>query len=135
MALVTKGTSAAVRVIEDDGDGGLGNTGLSLLVDKFLEIGSPDLLQVSDAQNEADGIENVGLSGAVEPRYGVEEGVEARNHSPRRVRLEPFQAYLFYVHFFLAPPTRATRLPGNLQTWKKKKRTMNSKRTLWKEEI
>lgn len=113
MVLVPKGTPAPIGVIEDDGDGGLGDTGLSLLVDKFLEIGGPDLLQIGDAQHEADGIENVGLAGAVEAGYGVEEGIEARDYRPRRVGLEAFQAYLLYVHFFLAAPTREAGLPGN----------------------
>lgn len=101
MVLVAKRATAPIRIIENNGNGGLGNTRLALFVDKFLEIGSPDLLQIGDAQYEADGVENVGLSGAIEASDSVEEWVETRNHSPRRVRLETLQAYLLYVHFSL----------------------------------
>lgn len=90
MILVPKGTSGPVGIIKDDGDGGLGNTRLSLLVDELLKIGSPNLLQIGDAQDEADGVEDVGLAGAIKPCYGVEVRVKSRNHGPRRVRLEPF---------------------------------------------
>ncbi|PON56293.1 hypothetical protein PanWU01x14_183050, partial [Parasponia andersonii] len=101
MVLVPKGASTPIGIIENNGDGGLGNTRLSLLVNKLLEIGSPDLLQIGDAQHEADGVEDVGLSGAVEARDSVEEWVETRDDGPRRVRLETLQANLLYVHFFL----------------------------------
>lgn len=98
MILVPKRTSAPIRIIKHDGDGGLCNTRLSLLVNELLQIGSTDLLQIGDAQDEANGVEDVGLAGAIEPSDGVEVRVKPRNHSPRRIRLEPFQAYLLYVH-------------------------------------
>lgn len=123
MVLIAKGASAPIRIIENNGDGGLGNTRLSLLVDKFLKIGSPDLLQISDAQYEADRVKDVGLPRAIEPRDSVEEWVETRNHSPRRIRLETFQTYLLYVHFFAPIRTR------------KKKKTKSRRISLPKGEI
>lgn len=98
MILVPKRASSPVGVIKDDGDSGLGDTRLPLLVDELLEVGSADLLQIGDAQDEANGVEYVGLAGAVEASDGVEVRVKSRNHGPRRVRLETFQAYLLYVH-------------------------------------
>lgn len=76
MGLVAEGTAGAVGIVEDDRDGGLCNAGLALLVDELLEIGSPDLLQICDAQDEADGVEDVGFARPVETRYGVEKRVE-----------------------------------------------------------
>lgn len=98
MGLVAEGTAGAVGIVEDDGDGGLCNAGLALLVDELLEIGSPDLLQIGDAQDEAYGVEDVGFARPVQTRYGVEKRVEPGHHRPRRVRLEPLQAYLLDVH-------------------------------------
>lgn len=98
MAFVPERASRPVGVVEDDGDGGFGDSGLALLVDEFLEVGSPNLLQIGDAKNEADGIENVRFSWTVQAGDGVEERVEARNHGARRVWLEPFQANLLDVH-------------------------------------
>jgi len=62
MAFVAERASRPVGVVEEDGDGGFGDSGLALLVDEFLEVGSPNLLQIGDAENEADGIENVGFA-------------------------------------------------------------------------
>lgn len=95
MVLVAERAARAVSIVEDDRDCGLGNPGLALLVDEFLEIGCPNLLKIGDSEDEADRVEDVRLSRAVKPGYGVEEWVEPRNNGPRRVRLETFQAYLF----------------------------------------
>lgn len=62
MGLIPERTAGAIGIVEDDGDGGLGNSGLALLVDELLEIGCSDLLQIGDAQHEADGVEDVGLA-------------------------------------------------------------------------
>uniref|UniRef100_A0A0A9F103 Uncharacterized protein n=1 Tax=Arundo donax TaxID=35708 RepID=A0A0A9F103_ARUDO len=96
--LVAKRRAGAVGVVEDDGDGGLGDAGLALLVDELLERGSAHLAEVGDAEHEADGVEDVGLAGAVEPGNGVEQRVEPRHHRTPRVRLEPLQGYLLDVH-------------------------------------
>lgn len=98
MGFVAERAPRAVGVVEDDGDGGFGDSGLALLVDELLEVGSPNLLQIGDAENEADGIENVRFAGTVQAGDGVEEGVEARNDGARGVGLEPFQANLLDVH-------------------------------------
>lgn len=98
VSFVSERASGAVGVVEDDGDGGLGDAGLALLVYEFLEVGSPDLLQVGDAEDEADGIEDVGLAGTVQAGDGVEERVKARNHGAGRVGFEPFQTNLLDVH-------------------------------------
>lgn len=98
VVLVSQRAPAPVRIIEHDGDGGFRNPGLALLVDELLQVRGPDLLQVGDAQHEADGVEDVGLAGAVEAGDGVEEGVEARDDGPGGVGLEALQADLLDVH-------------------------------------
>lgn len=96
--LVAERGAGAVGVVEDDGDGGLGDAGLALLVDELLERGGAHGAEVGDAEHEADGVEDVGLAGAVEPGDGVEQRVESRHHRPPRVRLEALQADLLDVH-------------------------------------
>jgi len=98
VSFVSERASGAVGVVEDDGDGGLGDASLALLVDEFLEVGSPDLLQVGDSEDEADGVQDVRLAGTVQAGDGVEERVEARNHGAGRVGFEPFQTNLLDVH-------------------------------------
>lgn len=98
VVLVPEGAPTPIGVIEDDGDGSLGDPGLALLVHELLKIRSPNLLQIRDPQDEANRVENVRLARPVQPRYRVEVLVEARYHGPRRVRLEPLQAYLLDVH-------------------------------------
>jgi hypothetical protein len=96
--LVAERGAGAVGVVEDDGDGCLGDSGLALLVDELLERGGAHLAQIGDAEHEADGVEDVGLAGAVEASDGVEQRVEPRHHRPPRIRLEALQAYLLDVH-------------------------------------
>ena len=98
VSFVSERASGAVGVVEDDGDGGLGDASMALLVDEFLEVGSPDLLQVGDSEDEADGVQDVRLAGTVQAGDGVEERVEARNHGAGRVGFEPFQTNLLDVH-------------------------------------
>lgn len=96
--LIAERGAGAVGVVEDDGDGSLGDPGLALLVDELLERGGAHLAEICDAEHEADGVEDVGLAGAVEPGDGVEQRVEPRHHRPPRVRLEPLEGYLLDVH-------------------------------------
>ena len=64
------------------------------------------LREVGDAEHEADGVQDVGLAGAVQARDGVEEGVERGDNGPLRVGLEPLDAHLLDVHGKV--PTRVT---------------------------
>lgn len=98
--LVPERAPAAIRVVEDDRDGRLGDPGLALLVDELLEVRGANLLQIRDPEHEADGIEDVRLPRSVQTRDGVEEGIESRNHRSSGVGFEPFQADLFDVHGF-----------------------------------
>ena len=75
--LISHGTRRFVLVVEHDGDGGLVDPGLALLVDEFGEVARADLGEVLDAEDEADGVEDVGFAGAVEAGDGVEVRVEA----------------------------------------------------------
>lgn len=98
MVFITKRASTPIGIIEHDGDSGLGNSCLALLVHELLKVGSPNLLQVGDAEHEANRIENVRFAGTVQAGDGVEEGVEARNDGSCGVRFETFQANLLDVH-------------------------------------
>ena len=62
--LVAQGRLLFVPVVECYGDGGFGDAGLAILVDKLLEVGGPDMTQVGDAEEEADGVQDVTLSGS-----------------------------------------------------------------------
>lgn len=118
---IANGAATAIVVGEDNGDGGLGDTRLALLVHQFLEIGDAHLLQVGNAHDEANAVQDVGLTGAIVARDGVEARVEATHRRPRRVRLEAFQTYLLYVH---PKPSSQTQVH---QKQNKKKKTNNTK--------
>lgn len=72
VVLVTDGALFLVPIVKGDGDGGLGDSSLTALVDELLKVGGPHVTQVGDAQEEADGIQDVGLATAVEAGDGVE---------------------------------------------------------------
>ena len=57
-----------------------------------------DLAEVGDAEHEADGVEDVGLSAPVQAGHGVELGVPAGDDRPVRVRLEAIEDDLGDVH-------------------------------------
>ncbi|KAB2621767.1 structural maintenance of chromosomes protein 2-1 [Pyrus ussuriensis x Pyrus communis] len=82
MGLVSEGTTGAVKIVEDYGDGGLGYSALALPVDELLEVGGANLLQIGNSQDKADGVEDVGLARSVQTRYGVEKCVEPEHHRP-----------------------------------------------------
>ena len=69
--LIAQGRLLLVPVVESDGDSGLGDASLAVLVDQFLEIGRPDVTQVSDAEEEADGVQNVTLPGSAHKQEQV----------------------------------------------------------------
>ena len=48
-----------VSIIKGDGDGGLGDPCLPVLVDQLLEVGRPHVCQVGDPQQEADSVQDV----------------------------------------------------------------------------
>ena len=74
--LVPHGARGFVLIVEHDGDAGLVDARLALLVHELGEVAGADLGQVGDSQDEADGVEDVGFSRPVEARDGVEVGVE-----------------------------------------------------------
>ena len=51
-----------ISVIEGDGDGGLGNSRLAILVDELLQVGGPHMAEVGDAQEEADRVQDIALT-------------------------------------------------------------------------
>ncbi|KAK7293967.1 hypothetical protein RJT34_16850 [Clitoria ternatea] len=61
MFFISERASSSIGVIEDDEDCGFGDSYLALFVDEFLKIRSPNLLQVGDFEDEANGIKNVGF--------------------------------------------------------------------------
>ena len=48
-----------VSVIKGDGHSGLGDSSLTVLVHQLLQVGRPDVGEVGDSQQEADGIQYV----------------------------------------------------------------------------
>ena len=89
-----------VQVVEGDCDCGLGDARVAALVDELLQVGCAHLGQVRDAEHKADGVEDVGLAGAVEARDGVEVRVELAHSGRLCVRLESVDHNLFYMHIY-----------------------------------
>ena len=73
-----------IVIVEDKRDNGLLHTGLSLFVDQFGQVTRSDLTEVGDSEDEADRIENVGLSGPVQAGDGVEVGIKAAEGKVRK---------------------------------------------------
>ncbi len=55
------------------------------------------LTEVGDAQHKADGVENIGLSCAIEAGDGVELGIERTDHCALCVRLEAVKDNFLWV--------------------------------------
>ena len=62
VVLVSERRLLLVSVVEGDGDCGLGDASLAVLVDQFLQVGCSYVAQVGDTEEEADGIQNVAFS-------------------------------------------------------------------------
>ena len=75
--LIPHGARGLVLIIKHNGDAGLVNPRLALLVDELGEIPRANLGQVGDAQDEADGVEDVGFTRPIEARDGIEVRIEA----------------------------------------------------------
>ena len=98
IGLKRDGRPCPVGVVKDDCDGGARDACLPTLVDEILQVGGSDCAHVCDTENEADGVEDVGLATAVEARDGVEGLIEARDVGADRVRLEAIDDELFDAH-------------------------------------
>ena len=60
--LVTERRLLLVSVVKCDGDSGLGDSSLTVLVDKLLEVGRSDMAQVGDTEEETDGVQDITFS-------------------------------------------------------------------------
>ena len=56
------------------------------------------LREIGDAQHKADGVQDVGLAAAIEPRNGIEEWVKVWHIHARCVGLEALKGDLLNVH-------------------------------------
>ena len=72
VVLVSERRLLLVSVVEGDGDCGLGDASLAVLVDQFLQVGCSDVAQVGDTEEEADGIQNVAFSWPARDNYRSE---------------------------------------------------------------
>ena len=63
--LVSHGRRALILIVKYDCDGGLVDTSLALFVYQFGEVSSADLREVLDSEDETDGVENIGFTGAI----------------------------------------------------------------------
>ena len=61
-----------VAIVEFDGDGGLGDSRVTLLVDKFLQLFSSHVRQLGDTQHEAEGIQDIRLPTAIQTGDRIE---------------------------------------------------------------
>lgn len=76
-----------------------------------LERASADLLELRDAEDEADRVQDVGLSTTVEARDSIELLVEALHHCALGIRLETINDDLLNVHGCTPILGRAAALP------------------------
>lgn len=98
MAFISKRTTTPFRIIKHDRNSSLSDSRLSLLIHKFLKIGSTNLLQVGNSKHETNRIEDVRFAGTVQTSDGVEESIEAGNNCSGSVGFETFQANFLDVH-------------------------------------
>lgn len=87
--LVPKRAPAAIRIIKNYRNSSLCNSSLTLLVHQLLQIRSPNLLQICDAQNKTNRVEDVWLARSVQTRNCVEVGVETWYHCSSCVGFKP----------------------------------------------
>ena len=88
--LVAYRTLIFIFIVEFDGDRAFGYSCLPLLIYQLLKAGHPNLRQVGDAQNKADGVQNIRLATSIEPGNGVEVGVKTSYGSSILVGFESF---------------------------------------------
>ena len=62
VVLVPQRRLLLVAVVEGDGDGGLRDARLTILVDQLLQVGRPDVAQVGDTEEETDGVQDITFS-------------------------------------------------------------------------
>ena len=65
-----------VSIVKFDGDCGLSDSRVALLVDKLLQLFSTHVSQLGNSQNEANGIQNVRFSTAVKASDSIEFLIE-----------------------------------------------------------
>lgn len=68
-------TLALVRIIKDDGDARPGDASITALVDEVYEVLGSETLEGGDTEDEADGVEDVGLAGSILIGLSVSEPV------------------------------------------------------------
>ena len=83
---------------EPDRDARLYDAGLTLLVDKFLEVRASDEGEVTNPQHETDRVQDVGLAGPVQPGDRSELGVERADFCPHSIGFETIDDDLLDVH-------------------------------------
>jgi hypothetical protein len=98
VGFVAHRTARHIGVIEHDGHCSFRHSCLTLLIDQLLQVADPHLREVRDAQDKADGIQDVTLPGPVQTCYGVELWVKSRYHCLLSITLEAIDYYLLYVH-------------------------------------
>jgi hypothetical protein len=66
-----------IGIVKNQGDAGLVNSGIPLLVDQLLKVAHADMLERADSQNEADGIYDVRLARTVEASNRIKLRIES----------------------------------------------------------
>ena len=77
-----------------------------------MKQGLACLRKVGDAKHKADGVQDIGLATAIEPRDGIEEWVKVWDIYARCIGLEALEGDLLYIHpAFLCANEWASSLP------------------------
>ena len=69
---VSNRTGGLIVIAENDSDAGLVHTRLALLVHELGEISGADLAEIGNTKHETNGIQNIRLSGTIQPGDGIE---------------------------------------------------------------
>ena len=75
---VSNRTVGLILIVEDNCDNGFVDSCLPLFVHQFGEVTSPNLTQVGNSEDEANRVQDIGFSGAIQSSDGIEMWIKAR---------------------------------------------------------
>lgn len=84
--LVADGARCFVFIVKHNCDAGLVYAGLPLLVNELGQIPSANLAQIGDAENEADGVQNIRFSRSIEAGDCIEVGIKSVDYIENRTQ-------------------------------------------------
>mmetsp|Transcript_26556 Transcript_26556/g.47063 ORF Transcript_26556/g.47063 Transcript_26556/m.47063 type:complete len:265 (+) Transcript_26556:3148-3942(+) len=96
--LIPDRTAGLVLVVEDYGHAGLCHSSLALLVHELRQVADANLSEIGDAENKANGVQDVGLATAIQASDCIELLVKRPNIGSCGVGFEAISDELLDVH-------------------------------------